>query len=685
MTRGLSTKIGLRRPARVALLATACLSLCLALPASALALMSTGDGGWQWLDAQPQGNDLETVVALDAQHAVIGGDNGTLLTTTDGGATWDRHVPGVAGAHVASLTSAGSGGLWATVWWETNEEVREVLAHSTDGGATWATRHLGGTVTKVDFVDARHGWVLGSDGRQGGVWATTDGGATWTFHVVRGSWAFGSIDFVDAAHGWAAGDTSILDDPNAGTSAAIFVTSDGGVSWHKTFFSADSDQMNTVSFANTQDGWAVGLGSELGGAGTLVATTNGGATWSAQSAGTAWDLSGVTCVDAAHAWLPEGGSIYATTDGGADWTSHDSGLPSVRAVAFADDLDGYAVGSQGGLATTSDGGQSWQVRSSLTPAGGFAPLGAIAFPDAAHGWATGGGPLLSTTDGGATWSSQTLSAGLDTLSFPDAADGWGTGHYADPSGHVAVLHTSDGGQSWQTQFSASSRNADLNGVDAVDASHAWVSGHDNGRPNRAIVGRTTDGGASWVMHTLAHVTSAYTSVSFVDAGYGWIACTQSYDLPSKASSILRTTDGGRSWKLQDITRRTIALRDITFVDRLHGWAVGQNLGSGGACVVLTTRTGGRTWSMQRLSSPTWFAGQQVVFVDDSHGWIACGPVVYATTDGGLHWHLQRPGSVVNAVAFTDPTHGWAAVQTGDWTFGSGGILTTSTGGFPPAS
>ena len=56
------------RPGAIALCAA--VLVLLVLPASALALMSTGDGGWQWLDAQPQGNDLETVVALDAQHAV---------------------------------------------------------------------------------------------------------------------------------------------------------------------------------------------------------------------------------------------------------------------------------------------------------------------------------------------------------------------------------------------------------------------------------------------------------------------------------------------------------------------------------------------------------------------------------------------------------------------------------------
>ena len=99
----------------------------------------------------------------------------------------------------------------------------------------------------------------------------------------------------------------------------------------------------------------MGTGSDMGGAGIVFATSDGGATWRAQSAGTAWDLRGVTFVDANHGWLPEGNSIYATTDGGATWTAQAVGIP-VTAVSFADDLHGYAVGAAGGLATTSDGG-----------------------------------------------------------------------------------------------------------------------------------------------------------------------------------------------------------------------------------------------------------------------------------------------------------------------------------------
>ena len=675
-----------RRLPRCALQLAACAVVCLALPASAFALMSTGSGGWQWLDPQPQGNDLEAAIAVDVQHAIIGGDNGTLLTTTDGGATWSFHVPGVAGGHVASLSNAGSGGLWATVWSQRDSGNRYVLAHSTDGGATWTTRALGGSVWTVDFVDADHGWARGDDTalRKGGVWATSDGGLTWTFHAVRDSWGFTSIDFVDASHGWAAGDTVILDDPNAGSTGAIFATSDGGVTWHKQPLSSESSQMNTVSFVSAQDGWACGNGSDMGGAGTLVATTDGGAHWTAQSAGGQWDLSGVTFVDANHGWQPEGGSIYATTDGGATWVGKDSGLTSVTAVSFADDLDGYAVGPEGGIATTTDGGATWQARTQTTPAGGLPLPGAIAFPDPAHGWLAGAGRLLSTVDGGLTWSSQTLSAAPDTLSFPDAIDGWATGHTSYPSNQQVILHTSDTGLTWQTQYTADARTVDLTSIEVRADGLGWVAGSRAvGRYRRPTVGITSDGGAHWHFVTLRHVNAAATSVYFADRLRGWIACARSTSFGG-ISLIYRTTDGGRTWRLKEVTKRGIILRSITFIGGLRGWAVGRdNASGGGSCVVLTTPNGGRTWSMRRLAALSYYAGQQVVFTDGPHGWIACGPVVYATTDGGRHWQAQRPGSIVTALAFTDAAHGWAAAETADWLVSGGGVLATTTGGFAP--
>jgi hypothetical protein len=74
------------------------LSLALALPAGAFAFISTGDGGWFWQNPLPQGNALGAVTFPDATHGWAVGDYGTILATTDGGATWSARSSGISDA-----------------------------------------------------------------------------------------------------------------------------------------------------------------------------------------------------------------------------------------------------------------------------------------------------------------------------------------------------------------------------------------------------------------------------------------------------------------------------------------------------------------------------------------------------------------------------------------------------------
>ncbi len=58
-------------------------------------------------------------------------------------------------------------------------------------------------------------------------------------------------------------------------------------------------------------------GTAVGAEGTILHTTDGGATWTLQSSGTTVPLSGVTFVDANTGWaVGEGGTILHTTTGG---------------------------------------------------------------------------------------------------------------------------------------------------------------------------------------------------------------------------------------------------------------------------------------------------------------------------------------------------------------------------------
>ena len=68
------------------------LALCSAAPA--WAFVSTGDGGWVWQNPLPQGNDLEGMAFVNASHGWAVGKEGTILATTNGGATWTGQSSG---------------------------------------------------------------------------------------------------------------------------------------------------------------------------------------------------------------------------------------------------------------------------------------------------------------------------------------------------------------------------------------------------------------------------------------------------------------------------------------------------------------------------------------------------------------------------------------------------------------
>jgi hypothetical protein len=107
-------------------------------------------------------------------------------------------------------------------------------------------------------------------------------------------------DFVDASNGWIVG-------------GLIYRSTDGGQSWVQQY--APTDLLYGVSFADTQNGWAVGWGP------TLLHTTDGGQHWVAQNAGTAANVYfKVQALSATTAWISGAGGVVArTTNGGQSW------------------------------------------------------------------------------------------------------------------------------------------------------------------------------------------------------------------------------------------------------------------------------------------------------------------------------------------------------------------------------
>lgn len=273
-------------------------------------------------------------------------------------------------------------------------------------------------------VGPRTVWAAGSGGH---VAHTTDGGATWAVTVVPGA---DSLQFRDvhAFDGQEAFALSI----GSGTDSRIYHTRDGGATWTLSFRNDDPAAFfDCLSFWDRRRGFA--FSDSHDGEFTLIRTMDGGATWEridparvpdARPGEGAFASSG-TCVvtrPGGLGWFATGASgvdtrVIRTTDYGDSWTAAPTPLPSpsstggIFSLAFRDDTTGVAVGGDftaadttyDDVALTFDGGATWST-------GGRTGLGGAAYgvswvPGTATPTLVAVSPAGSvvSTDGGASW------------------------------------------------------------------------------------------------------------------------------------------------------------------------------------------------------------------------------------------------------------------------------------------
>ena len=183
--------------------------------------------------------------------------------------------------------------------------------------------------------------------------------------------------------------------------AAVLCCKDASGGW-TTLTAGISVDLRGVAFPSTSVGATHGF--VVGKAGALLATTDGGTTWTSQ-VGTPNDLEAVAFFGTTRGLLVgEKGTALGTTDGGSMWTTQ--ATPSAASntrlydVVFTSATDAVTVGGKGLILSTTDGGDTWSTQNS----GVSKKLFGVAFPSATHGFVCGkAGTILATVDGGSNW------------------------------------------------------------------------------------------------------------------------------------------------------------------------------------------------------------------------------------------------------------------------------------------
>lgn len=438
--------------------------------------------------------------------------------------------------------------------------------------------------------------------------------------------ATSDIFFIDAGNGWAVGDAG-----------QILKTSDGGATW-----TAQTSNVTTpltqVKFADAQAGWA------LGADGTVVKTVDGGATWTPLALNPSYygysPSYTLTLLDASRVMLstPYGSGQY-TLNGGNTWTSTSFTPTQITSDGTLWHLDTFslskaALGSLGVTVPFQSGSYSVYLQQ-------------FSMGDAQHGmvtgydWNTSTALYWRTADAGATWQPLTPNGlpaaynGPSYLKLFGADIGW-----AMTGG--TLYRSTDGGANWSPVAFPSNLYYYYPTPVAVDGQTLWFTAG-------AGVYITRDGGGSWTPLSVATEAGPPSRLQIVGSTY----------LLQYVDRLYRSTDNGSSWKQvlgAAPGESTGNLGAVWFFDGKNGLATSN----GGW--LLSTQDGGLTWTNKALTGQSSFVRTHLQFTSNSTGWLSGSSGVSKTTDGGQTWWLPLTSPDFTNVLdfhFVDANHGWA--------------------------
>ena len=269
--------------------------------------MYTVDGGTNWMPAVSAGFAATSISMIDTLRGWVAGNGlneGGIGKTTDGGRSWTQQRLRLDRAYHGTATLTLTKNIIAGSTYNFSPDTGKVVQTS-DGGTTWVERTLADSILRleqVQFVDSLRGWIAYNFGS--GLLKTSDGGNTFVgYRYPREAPAF---CFLDTLVGFMVtfGNTY------------CYKTSNAGASWTQLgrIYDPMWDDLGaaSVSFIDTLNGWAFGHMFYQGSTqAAIYHTTDGGISWTRELIGIARGVTGMM-LDHRHGWaVGTEGSVFA--------------------------------------------------------------------------------------------------------------------------------------------------------------------------------------------------------------------------------------------------------------------------------------------------------------------------------------------------------------------------------------
>lgn len=243
---------------------------------------------------------------------------------------------------------------------------------------------------------------------------------------------------------------------------------------------------------------------------------------------------------------------------------------------------------------------------------------------------------------------------FDDVFFLNENLGWAANGY-----YASVLKTTDGGVTWTEQLSNGSQGTNyyFRNIEFLNENIGFL-----GTLNNVFL-KTTDGGANWSPVTnIAMPTAAICGLDAV--GSSTVYGCGAYFSPAY---IIKSSDSGVTWQYIDMSNYATALVEIVFQNEMTGYAAGANANGG---IVLKTTDGGESWAEIFNSMVPGEYVWKLQLLDEQHIFGALESVaplpgkLIKSDNAGISWTLKTaPETIIQAVGFVSPLHGWMGGHT----------------------